>query len=131
MSQDVDGSIASPLLSGLAIDVTGEDIEAGEGGNCWRCPVAIAINRMLPDYRAWVVADFVELVPREGGTGIKIDTPWEVGEFARNFDELREYEDCETDEDFEAFRDNHGIDADDEIEPEGVEPFSFVLRLSR
>ena len=53
-------------LLGLRINVTQQDIADGIGGNCERCPVAIAIGRMFPDHSIHV--DIVEVDIHMNGT---------------------------------------------------------------
>jgi hypothetical protein len=38
----------------ILIQVTQEDINAGEAGNCYSCPLALAIRRVCPGSLPWV-----------------------------------------------------------------------------
>lgn len=46
-------------IEGMRGQVTDIDILAGIGGDCQRCPVALAVGRMFPDYQ--ISIDVVEV----------------------------------------------------------------------
>jgi len=111
--------------------ITNDDIEHGEGGECSRCPVALALARSFSDHIPWVVVDRFELIPRCAATHLPFagDLPFEVGDFITRFDELFAWDACETEEDIQDFLEKHDYDLDEPYEPEYVEPFSFELEV--
>jgi hypothetical protein len=44
----------------MKVNVTAQDIRAGEVNNCERCPVALALSRKFPDYAFVVLAYAIE-----------------------------------------------------------------------
>ena len=113
------------LSPGTIIEVTNEDIARGQGGSPTCCAVALAVKRLIPDdCYAYVVADWMEIVSR-GETKQQIDLPYGVGEFIREFDRRCEFEECETDEEYKHFWDEHG--EGEPFEVEQVEPMKFAI----
>ena len=113
------------VTPGAVIKVTAADIAQGEWGSMTRCPVAIAIQRMIPDeFRAYVTCDWIEIV--KGNMTIqRLDVPDEAGEWILRFDEWKDFSECENDIERQEFFDEHN-----DGEPfavESVEPFEFTM----
>lgn len=74
----------------MKIQVTQDDIDQGAIQDCYRCPVAIAINRVLkPDYSCEVGTKDIYIRQRCTSIGAFVShlkTPTKAAEFIRNFD---------------------------------------------
>ena len=118
-------TIEKVLSPGTTIEVTEDDIYSGRGGSPTCCAVALAVKRLIPeDCYAYVVTDWMEIV-RRGEASHRIDLPYRVGEFIRHFDRQCEYEECETEEEYRHFWEEHGDGEPFEVEK--VEPFKFEI----
>jgi hypothetical protein len=71
----------------IHVSVTAEDIAAGKAGDCYRCPVAIALARVTGDRESHVYGqDWMMWIDVGGRT---IQAPYEVEEFVRGFDDRK------------------------------------------
>jgi len=70
----------------IEIEVTEQHIEQGEGGNCERCPIALAIHALIPCLALDVNPDVIVLKMNEGGPWRTLTTPPAVAEFIGRFD---------------------------------------------
>ena len=64
----------------MKIEVTAEDIEKGNQGNCWRCPVALALMRAFQTNRVSVTGPYAQI------KGERFDLPNKVQRFISSFD---------------------------------------------
>ena len=64
----------------MLIEVTAEDIKKGEQGNCWRCPIALAL------IRAFRTDDVAAPGPYARINHERLDLPNEVRRFIDDFD---------------------------------------------
>ena len=129
----------------MKIPVTHEDIEKGIGGDCWACPIAIALNRMFGDREAYVTADQAEFYvagerPLVGPVAIAY-LPVEAGNFVNQFDEYSEWGTLENDDARITFIEDHGYadwydyceDNEDVLAffngPDDVFPFEFEVEV--
>lgn len=69
----------------MRIEVTQADIDAGKQKDCHACPVAVAINRHIPDAKARV--DHYLISARVGKGRVIVTTPSQAEFFIRRFDD--------------------------------------------
>lgn len=69
------------------IQVTQDDIDLGEPGNCDRCPGALALNHQLGGQ--WSVFDDLLWRFTDDGPCDEFEIPRELRDFADDFDNLR------------------------------------------
>lgn len=73
----------------MIIEVTQEDIENGDAGIAFSCPVALAINRTTGYYSSvWAFITLYEEYKHDGNAVIGISTPLHVWKWIRQFDEF-------------------------------------------
>jgi hypothetical protein len=71
----------------VTINVSPEDIEEGFVGDCWGCPISLATNRELPQFKAAVFDDALLLIPLDGGMNLTLNLPPEAEDFIMAFDD--------------------------------------------
>lgn len=71
----------------VKVDVTDYDIEHGVKGSAWRCPIALATNRVLKEGYTSSIGMFIIVLDNEHKNVYEEDTSGEVEEFMNYFDE--------------------------------------------
>lgn len=77
------------MATTVKIDVTQADIDAGEKGDCGKCPIALAVDRAIPGAINISVGDDMIVFQLSGGyNGVLIgETPKVAVDFIGLFDE--------------------------------------------
>lgn len=68
----------------MKINVTHEDINAGKTGDCVRCPIALAIGRLMPEAHLYLWTGWLYWADK--GCPRKVELPEEARLFIRDFD---------------------------------------------
>lgn len=69
----------------MTINVTQEDIDRGERGQCRTCPIAKAVIRELDETDVYVIGPYL-VIGIHGPTRLTIDLPDAVTRFVEDFD---------------------------------------------
>lgn len=85
----------------ITVNVTQEDIDHGVANNCFKCPIARAVERALPGSDP-TVRNFVYLYGTHCGSA---DLPLKAGEFIDRFDNNESVSPLTFDLTFHEFRD--------------------------
>ena len=71
----------------MRIEVTLEDINKGKRDNCRKCPVALAVQRVMPPgYKADIDQDYISYLDKAGIYHILCNAPAKVTTFIKRFD---------------------------------------------
>ena len=74
----------------VTVEVTAADIREGDPRDCFVCPVALAIQRAIPDYHISVMNKYIRIGKLASTfsfrTTTSITAPESVQEFVKNFD---------------------------------------------
>ena len=81
----------------VTIEVTKDDIETGERGECERCPIALALLRTLPQLRTVEVGDDTIDFYLKRGDKHTTPTPDRAKSFIEDFDDAWDPSPCSID----------------------------------
>ena len=69
----------------MRIEVTAQDIRKGKKSNCMRCPVALAVKRLLPGHEVWADSLSIDVWTHDEYRRVAT-TPKKVATFMDRFD---------------------------------------------